>query len=127
MTNQISMKSSSNLGVSSCKQLNSLNPTVYKLYPSRNKIKININDNINNIKKITNFFVSSMLSQPYIKSYFDNSKDLELIGNPDNQIIIQNNEKRNDLIKARFVINDIIYTFYRHLKTFVNQTTPLDF
>ena len=68
-----------------------------------------------------------MLSQPYIKSYFDNSKDLELIGNPDNQIIIQSNEKRNDIIKDRFVINDIIYTFYRHLKTFVNQTTPLYF
>jgi hypothetical protein len=92
MTNQISMKSSSNLSVSSCKQPNSLNPTVYKLYPSRNKIKININDNINNIQNT--FFLSSMLSQPYIKSYFDNSKDLELIGNPDNQIIIQNNEKK---------------------------------
>ena len=91
MTNQISMKSSSNLSVSNCKQPNSRNPTVYKLYPSRNKIKININDNINNSISIQ--FFSSMLSQPYIKSYFDNSKDLELIGNPDNQIIIQNNEK----------------------------------
>ena len=125
MTNKISMKSSSNLSVSSCKQPNSLNPTVYKLYSSRNKIKININDNINNSISIQ--FFSSMLSQPYIKSYFDNSKDLELFGNPDNQFIIQNNEKRNDLIKDRFVINDIIYTCYRHIKTFVNQTTPLDF
>jgi hypothetical protein len=127
MTNQISMKSSSNLGVSNCKQLNSLNPTVYKLYPSRNKIKININDNINNIKKITNFFVSSMLSQPYIKSYFDNSKEIELIGNPDNQIIIQNNEKRNDIIKDRFVINDTIYTIYRHLKTFCQSDDTIRF
>ena len=127
MTNQISMKSSSNLGVSSYKQLNSLDPKVYKLYPSRNKIKININDNINNIKKITNFYVSSILSQPYIKSYFGNSENIELIGNPDNQIIICNNEKRNEIIKDRFVINDTIYTVYRHLKTFCQSDDTIRF
>ena len=68
-----------------------------------------------------------MLSQPYIKSYFDNSNDLELIGNPDNQIIIQNNEKRNDIIKDRFVINDTIYTVYRHLKTFCQSDDTIRF
>lgn len=133
MTNQISMYNSSNLDASSCKPLNSLNPKGYKLYPSRNKIKININDNIYDIKKITNFFISSMISQPYFQSYFDNSefeyKEIELFGNPDNQIIIYNNknEKRNEIIKDRFVINDTIYTVYRHLKTFCQSDDTIRF
>lgn len=72
-----------------------------------------------------------MISQSYFQSYFDNSEyqEIELFGNPDNQIIIRNNknEKRNEIIKDRFVIDDTIYTIYRHLKTFCQSDDTIRF